>query len=226
MKRVLFLVLCLCLLVATVTACNKPVTPEPTTPVSSVPAAPSSQPDRPVEDKSLTAKGCPPVPQPLQQLYLEGQEMAAAFSLCHFTTAGVTRQIDGQTYDVISDPRFPTYGALEEYLKELFTEDYVAQVFLNPDSPVKASTDGLACAMQASGAENATYAGHVFRVEKENDAVIQLTATVYYAENGQPGQPFFTAPENPDDYTTRTFAFTFVNSQDGWRISSCPYIRQ
>ena len=225
MKRVLFLVLCLCLLLTTFAACNKPTTPQPSSPASSAPTA-SSGPERPLEDPALTAKGCPPVPQPLQQLYLDGQEMAAAFSLCHFTTAGVTRQIGGQTYDVISDPRFPTYSALEEYLYEIFTEDYVAQVFLNPDSPVKASTDGLACAMQASGSENATYAGHVFRVEEETNAVIRLTATVYYDENNQGEEPFFTTPENPDLYTTRTFTYTFVNSQDGWRLSSCPYIRQ
>ena len=222
MKRVIFLALCLCLVAATLTACAKAPAPAPT------PSAPtqSSQPQRPTEDKVLTAKGCPPIPQPLQQLYLDSQEMAAAFALCHFTTDGVTRQIGNQTYDVISDPRFPTYQALEDYLNELFTQDYVAAVFLNPTGPVQKSADGLACAIQASGVSDVTYAGHVFRVDQETDTKIQLTATVYYAENDRAGEPFFTVPQNPQDYTTTEMAFTFVNSQDGWRMSACPYIQQ
>ena len=228
MKRLMAFCLMLCLLLSTLVACSKGVTP---TDVSSIPSMTTVDTsfdfdDRTSEDKELTAKGFPPLPLDLQILYQDAQEMAAAFALCNFKTMGVTREIGNQTYDVISDSRFDTYADLTKYLQQLFTDDCIYRDFLNTQSPVQCSSDGLACAIQASGAADITYAGHVFQVDSYTTKEIRLTATVYYAADPVGDDYFFTTPKNPDDYTTEEMKFSVINTDDGWRFSQCPYLRK
>ncbi len=176
------------------------------------------------ENKELTAKGCPPLPEDLQKLFAGAKEMVDAFDRCQFTTEGVTREINGMPYSVIVDSRFGDYEGLKTYLQQLFTEELIYDQFLNVNSPVQCSDDGLACVLQASGASDITYAGHVFSVDSYTTKKIELTATVYHVDDVYMGEYFYTTPANPDDYTTNELAFTLVRTDDGWRFSQCPCI--
>ncbi|MBQ6818357.1 MAG: hypothetical protein IJP35_01965 [Clostridia bacterium] len=227
MKRLLCLLLAVCAALS-LTACNGGVTPSDVSSTPSMNTVDTSFDfdDRITEDKDLTAKGYPPLPLDQQILWQDAQEMAAAFALCKFNTAGVTREIGGMTYDVIVDDRFGSYEEMKTYLQTLFTDSYIYSELLTADSPVKPSSDKLACVIQASGASDITYAGHVFTVDSRTADRIQMTAKVYYADDAYNGEPFYKTPKKPSDYTTKDLAFEMIRTEDGWRFSKCPYIQE
>lgn len=238
MKRLIAVILLASLLLTGLAGCKKENPDSEGSDVSGAvselpPVAESSQTaslsfeDRITEDPSLTAKGDPPLTKDLQLLYEDAQEMVRAFTLCNFQTAGsLTAQIDGMTFLVITDPRFPTYEALQTYLKRLFTDDYIYSHLLTADSCVRQNGDGLPCVLEAAGSENACYAGHVFTVDSRTADKITLTATVYYTEEpSTTGDYFFQTPDKESDYTTETMHFTIVYTQDGWRFSEFAFVR-
>ncbi|MBR4867869.1 MAG: hypothetical protein IKU10_01825, partial [Clostridia bacterium] len=181
---------------------------------------------RTTEDDSLTAKGYPPLPLDQQILWQDAHEMVGSFALCHFKTAtGLTREIDGMTYDVIADERFPLYTDLVTYLQRFFTDEFIYNSLLTANSPVKPSQEQLACVIQASGADNATYAGHVFTVDSVLPDRVTFTAKVYYVKSGVAGDPFYKTPKNPNAYTTKDLGYEMVMTDNGWRFAQCPYLK-
>ncbi len=178
------------------------------------------------ENKQYTQNGFPPLAENLQVMYQRAEEMARAFTLCSFQTDGTLNiTIDGMDYNPIIDPRFKTYTALEAYLGELFTEDFIKETLLSKDSCVKKADDDVAAVIAASGAEDVTYAGHVFRVTEKTDNKIVFVATAYFADDMYLGNYFFTTPENPEDFKTQEFTYQLDYTQNGWRFSKFPFMR-
>ena len=178
------------------------------------------------ENKQYTANGFPPLAENLQVMYQRAEEMVRAFTLCAFQTDGNQRvMIDGMDYNPIIDPRFQTYGELETYLGQLFTGEFINETLLSKDSCVKKAEDDVAVVIAASGSEDITYAGHVFRVTEKTDTKIVLVATAYFADDMYMENYFFTAPSNPEDFTTKEYTYQLDYTQNGWRFSKFPFMR-
>ncbi len=233
MKRILAFCLVLCLALA-LAGCNK----NPSTVTSDNTQTTSSENERgenpslvtsktqQEENKKYTENGFPPLAENLQVMYQRAEEMARAFTLCSFQTDGSQSiVIDGMNYNPIVDPRFNTYSGLETYLGELFTQDFIKETLLSADSCVKKADDDVAAVIAASGAEDITYAGHVFRVTEKTDEKIVFVATTYFAEDMYLESYFFTTPSNPEDFTTKEFTYQLDYTQNGWRFSKFPFMR-
>ncbi len=178
------------------------------------------------ENEKYTQNGYPPLAENLQVMYQRAEEMVRAFTLCSFQTDGtINMTIDGMDYNPIVDPRFKTYSALETYLGELFTQDFIEETLLSANSCVKKADDDVAAVIAASGAEDVTYAGHVFRVTEKTDDKIVLVATAYFADDMYLESYFFTTPENPEDFKTEEFTYQLDYTQNGWRFSKFPFMR-
>ncbi len=203
-----------------------PVVPSSGDDESPVSSAPLTYSELTNEDPALTAKGDPPLTRDLQLLYERAYDFTRAFNLCLFqVNENASVVINGMTYHPISDPRFSSIEALRAELEQVFTASFVAESLLGQDSCVQADEAGNACLLEASGTENADYAGHVFVVNSRTPSRISLTATVYYAEGGYEGEPFYTAPADPERYTTQTYDFSLVNTADGWRFDSFAFLQ-
>lgn len=238
MNRLLCVCLILGLLCGGLTACKKDSNPQlqsqpQSQPQSDVASQTSSESvessldyeDKTSEDETLTAKGCPPLSKDLQTLYADAYTMVRAFNLCAFETDtedGV--EIDGIFCYRVKDQRFATYKDMRTYLGTLFTDDCIDTYLLTNESCVR-EYNGKVYQINASGTEDAGYAGHVFTVESQTAQQIDLKATAYYTEKAQNRNPFYETPENPDGFTTKDFTFQLVFTDKGWRFSQCPFMQ-
>ena len=177
------------------------------------------------ENPSLTAVGYPPLAENLQRMYQNAEEMMRAFTLCSFQTDTSIINIEGIDYNPIIDSRFNTYTKLKEYLLQYFTEDFVKEQLLTDEACVQQAEDDVAAAMVASGSEDNTYAGHVFRVVEKNDTKIVFTATAYFAADVYLENYFYTTPQNADEFTVKEFTYQLDYTQNGWRFSQFPFMR-
>lgn len=178
------------------------------------------------ENLQKTQSGYPPLAENLQDMYQEAEMMAWAFELCQFQVDKTqTVTINGMSYYPIIDSRFPTYAKLQEYLSGLFTQEYIDTKLLTENGCVQQGPGGEAAMIDASGADDQTYAGHVFQVTAKNDQTIAFTATVYYADDVYTGQYFYTHPSNAGEFTTRDFNFQLDYTANGWRYSKFSYLR-
>ncbi len=228
--------LCLCLVMGLMLAlggCGESQTNSPSTNATSSenhrgdnPSLDTTNKEEIKENQQLTAVGMPPLAENLQLMYQGAEEMARAFTLCSFQTdASQTITIDGMDYNPIIDSRFNTYTKLEAYLAQYFTQEFIEEQLLSKDSCVKKAEDDVAAVIAASGAEDALYAGHVFRIDSKTDKEIRFTATVYFSEEPYLEAYFFTTPDDPSDFTTKEFAFQLDYTEKGWRYSQFPFLR-
>ena len=241
MKQKLLVLLVFALVMVAAVGCQKKE-PEAETPTSVPPVSSQTVPsgvqdplppvssatysDLITEDTSLTAQGCPPLSRDLQVLYQDAYEMYRRFSLCDFQNdSTLPFEIDGMTFYAITDPRFGSYQNLRTYLQRFFTDEFINEQLLNQSSCVREAESGVACVLEASGTENADYAGHVFRVDNRTSNRIELKATVYYAKDGASGKPFYTAPGNPERYTTKEYSFQLLYTVNGWRFTEFAFLQ-
>ncbi len=178
------------------------------------------------ENPQLTANGLPPLAENLQLMFRGAEEMVRAFTLCSFQKDSTKTLVhEGMTYNPIVDPRFTTYTKLQEYLNQYFTKEYIDSQLLTPNSCVQKFEDDVAGVIDASGIEDSTYAGHVFRVDSKDDTKIAFTATVYFAADVYMENYFFTTPANPGEFTTKEYTFQLDYTQNGWRFSKFSFLR-
>lgn len=169
------------------------------------------------EDGSL-----PPLDAELQQLYAGAEKIYNQISFGSFEfDAETTEEKDGFTYYKITDSRFETYDAFREYLEQYFAKDFVANGILGEGNIMFAKgEDGGLYFLGGGRGMNIFYAGHTFRLDNETDSEISFTATAYYTNSNEAydGDYFYTAPENPDDYTTQEFHFTLLKEDGAWKF--------
>ena len=69
---------------------------------------------------------------------------------------------------------------------------------------------------------NIFYAGHTFEIDKESDDEIGFKATAYYTNSNEAykGDYFYTAPDNPEDYTTQEFLFVLWKEDAGIEVNA------
>lgn len=126
------------------------------------------------------------------------------------------------TYYKITDDRFQTYDDFQKYLEQYFTKDFVKTSILSENSIMfTEDADGNLYFLGGGRGKNIYYAGHVFApAAEQTETEISCTATAYYTNSNDPydGDYFFTAPENPEDYTTQKFQFLLLKEDGAWKF--------
>lgn len=170
-----------------------------------------------VEDASL-----PPLSEELQELYAGAYKIYNQISFGKFDyDETATMDKDGITYYKITDSRFQTYDDFQKFLEQYFTKDFVTNGILSEDNIMFAKGDDGGLYFLGSGrGTNIFYAGHVFEMDRETEQEIDFKATAYYTNSAEAyeGDYFYTAPENPDDYTTQEFHFVLLNEDGAWKF--------
>lgn len=170
-----------------------------------------------VEDESL-----PPLEADLQEMYAEAYKIYNQISFGKFDyDEETTIEKDGFEYYKITDSRFKTYDDFQKFLEQYFTKDFVANGILGEGNIMFAKgEDGGLYFLGGGRGSNIFYAGHVFELDRETEKEIDFKATAYYTNSNEAydGEYFYTAPENPDDYTTQEFHFVLLNEDGAWKF--------
>ena len=166
----------------------------------------------------------PPVDDTNKALYAGAQAIYEEISLGTLPTdQEQTFEKDDYTYYKVDDPRFTTYDEFNTYLAQYFTESFINGEILSDSNLLLTKDDNGDLYFLGMGrGTNIYYAGHTFEVDKEGEQEMTLRATAYYNNelDTDTAEPFFTAPENPDDYTVQTYAFTLLPVDGAWRFDN------
>lgn len=170
-----------------------------------------------VEDGSL-----PPLDEDLQELYAGAYKIYNQISFGNFDyDEETTMEKDGIKYYQITDSRFKTYDEFQKFLEQYFTKDFVTNCILSESNIMFAKgEDGGLYFLGGGRGMNIFYAGHTFQLDNEAENEINFTATAYYTNSNEAydGEYFYTAPENPDDYTTQEFHFILLKEDGQWKF--------
>lgn len=184
--------------------------------------SPSDTTSQALENNNSSQDGLPPLEDNYKELYQDAEELYTKIVFGNFH-CDVTKELtkNDYTYYKVDEPAFDSYDAFTDYLSKYFTEDFINQNILNPDSiRFLKGDDGALYLLDAGRGSNIFYAGHVFHSVQRTDNQITFTATVYYStgQNGYEGDPIFTEPENISDFATQDFTFSLVKDGDTWKF--------
>lgn len=209
-KKVYTLMLCAMLGTATLAGCG------------SNPADAEVPQDSVAATITIEKEGLPPLSQELQDLYTGAYKIYNQISFGKFDYDPETKmEKDGFDYYKITDSRFPTYADFKAYLEQYFTKDFVANSILSESNIMfTEGEDGGLYFLGGGRGSNIFYAGHVFEADRETEQEIDFKATAYYTNSNEAydGDFFYTAPENPDDYTTQEFRFIVLKEDGAWKF--------
>lgn len=211
-KKLLALLACAALTTALVTGCGGGSSS------GAAPEEPSVADTIVVNDGSL-----PPLEEDLQQLYADAYKIYNQISFGIFDyDEETTMEKDGFTYYKITDSRFETYDAFQKFLEQYFTTNFVTTGILSESNIMFAKgEDGGLYFLGGGRSKNPLYAGHTFAEPKVHEEEVHFDAIAYYT-NGQPyeGDPFYTAPETPEDFTAQTFDFHIIKEDGAWKFDN------
>lgn len=166
--------------------------------------------------------GRPPLEDSLKTLYQGAADIYAEISLGAFDAdENSTLEKNGLTYFKVDDDRFATYDEFRTYLEMFFTEDFISSEILSDKNVMFAEGDDDALYFLGSGrGSNIFYAGHVFKLDRQTDKEIDLTATAYYStgDNAYDGEIFYVEPENAADYETTDYHFVMLLEDGEWKF--------
>ena len=175
-----------------------------------------------VENNTSSQDGLPPLEDNYKELYQGAEALYTKIVFGNFH-CDVTKELtkNNYTYYRVDEPEFDSYDAFTTYLSKYFTENFISQNILTPDSiRFLKGEDGALYLLDAGRGSNIFYAGHVFHSVQRTENKITFTATVYYAtgQEGYEGDPIFTEPENISDFSTQNFTFSLVKEGDNWKF--------
>lgn len=172
-----------------------------------------------LDDPSL-----PPVDDATKTLYAGAQAIYEEISLGTLPTdQEQTYEKDDYTYYKVDDPRFTTYDEFNTYLAQYFTADFIGEEILSDSNLLLTKDDNGDLYFLGMGrGTNIYYAGHTFEIDKQDEQEMTLRATAYYNNelDVETAEPFYTAPENPDDYTVQTYVFNLLPVDGAWRFDN------
>lgn len=222
MKRKLGLILsCVGICALLFTGCSKNEAPAENT---SNPSQEVSQQEIPDEIADVDTATSYIDKEELAVLFAQAQQIYTDISLDHIELdeSVIYNENDMDYYKVV-DKRFTTSDEFRAFLAQYFTTDFIEQDILSETNlKFTSDADGNLYMLKTSRAVNPLYAGHTLLVDKDSEKEVVLRATAYYATtiDSNTEEPFFVAPENPDDFTTIEFVFTLLKDNDAWRFDN------
>lgn len=184
--------------------------------------ADNKEPEQQEEVVYTSEDGRPPLPDDLKDLYQNAAEAYAEVSLALYEAdENSTMEKDGLQYFKVDDERFATYDDFQAYLEQFFTKDFVSSEILTDKNLQFAKGDDGALYFLGTGrTSNIYYAGHVFKLDRQTDKEIDLSATAYYStgDSAYDGEIFYVAPENADDFTTTDYHFVMLLEDGEWKF--------
>lgn len=128
---------------------------------------------------------------------------------------------NGNTYYKVTDERFATYDDFQAYLEQYFTKDFVSsEILAEKNIQFVKGDDGALYFLGGGRGSNIFYAGHVFKLDRQTDKEIDLTATAYYStgDSAYNGEVFYVAPENADEFSTTDYHFVMLLEDGEWKF--------
>ncbi|MDD3393775.1 MAG: DL-endopeptidase inhibitor IseA family protein [Anaerotignum sp.] len=173
-------------------------------------------------DSDATEDGLPPLEDNLKELYQDAERVYLNITYANFYR-DLNKQIekDNLIYYKINEPEFDSYDSFKTYLLNYFSEDFVNETLLNPDTTrFLKGEDGALYMMDAGRGSDILYAGHVFHPAQRSETQITFTATAYYSNKSEAyeGETFVTEPENSNDFSTQDFTFSLVKEGGQWKF--------
>ncbi len=187
-------------------------------------AADGTEPDQKQEEEIVytSEDGRPPLADDLKHLYQGAAEIYAEISLGTFDAdVNTTMEKNGNTYYKVTDERFATYDDFQAYLEQYFTKDFVSsEILAEKNIQFVKGDDGALYFLGGGRGSNIFYAGHVFKLDRQTDKEIDLTATAYYStgDSAYNGEVFYVAPENADEFSTTDYHFVMLLEDGEWKF--------
>lgn len=184
----------------------------------------TDEPDTKQEEEVVytSEDGRPPLPDDLKDLYQGAAEIYTEISLGTLDADdSATMEKNGLKYYKVDDSRFATYDDFQAYLEQYFTKDFVSsEILTDKNVQFVKGDDGALYFLGGGRGSNIYYAGHVFKLDRQTDKEIDLTATAYYStgDEAYDGEPFYVAPENADDFTTTDYHFVMLLEDGEWKF--------
>lgn len=169
--------------------------------------------------------GLPPLEDELKQFYQEAHDLYEQIALTGFEMdTNTTLDVNGLIYYKITDSRFSNYDEFYSYLNKYFTKDFIDNEILSETNLRFAKgEDGAAYILDGGRGTNIFFAGYVMTLDSRSDKEILFTATVYNTTGTtepNTAEIFYTAPENPEDYTTTEYQFDMIQEDGSWKFDN------
>lgn len=165
----------------------------------------------------------PPLDKDLQTLYQEAQALYEQISLTGFEMdSSDTLEKDGMVYFKVTDSRFRDYDSFYSYLNKYFTKDFIdEEILAESNLRFAKSDDGGLYVLDGNRGTNIFFAGYVMTVDSQTDKEILFTSTAYYTiDTPNEAEIFYTAPEDPENYTTKTYQFDMIQEDGSWKFDN------
>lgn len=148
-----------------------------------------------------------------KQIVLEGFEMS--------TTDVI--DVDGYTYNRVTDERFSDMEAFRTYLGQYFTQNMMdTDIFAENNIRFTEGKGGGLYVLDGARGTNIFYAGYVMGEPVKTETGMSVTATAYYTKDGNPyeGETFTEAPADPSQYETTDYTFNLVQEDGQWKFDT------
>lgn len=148
-----------------------------------------------------------------KQIVLEGFEMS--------TTDVI--DVDGYTYNRVTDERFPDMDSFRTYLGQYFTQNMMdTDIFAENNIRFTEGKGGGLYVLDGARGTNIFYAGYVMGEPVKTETGMSVTATAYYTNDGKPyeGETFTEAPADPSKYDTTEYTFDLVQEDGQWKFDN------
>ena len=131
--------------------------------------------------------------------------------------------VDGYTYNRVTDERFSDMEAFRTYLGQYFTQNMMdTDIFAENNIRFTEGKGGGLYVLDGARGTNIFYAGYVMGEPVKTETGMSVTATAYYTKDGNPyeGETFTEAPADPSQYETTEYTFNLVQEDGQWKFDT------
>lgn len=148
-------------------------------------------------------------------------EQGVAFG-CTFECTSDSILIDDRSYSRIKSSEITSLEDVRNYYRQYFTDSYIDSHSL---MSYVTEYDGKVYSVDAARGGDITYIGHSFNLDSQTDDTIDFIVTAYYQDftDGDYDMyqgDYFYGQEPTIPYTTKTYNYRLVLTEDGWRVDS------
>lgn len=148
-------------------------------------------------------------------------EQGVAFG-CIFDYTSDSITIDDRSYNRIKSSEITSLEDVRNYYRQYFTDSYIDSHSL---MSYVTEYNGKVYGVDSARGGDITYIGHSFNLSSQTDDTIDFTVTAYYqdftdCDYAMYQGDYFYNQEPTIPYTTKTYNYRLVFTEDGWRVDS------
>lgn len=147
-------------------------------------------------------------------------EQGVAFG-CIFDYTSDSIIVDDRSYNRIKSSEITSLEDVRNYYRQYFTDSYIDSHSL---MSYVTEYNGKVYGVDSARGGDITYIGHSFNLSSQTDDTIDFTVTAYYqftdCDYDMYQGDYFYNQEPTIPYTTKTYNYRLVFTEDGWRVDS------